>query len=1333
MDQAFVEGEVDTGLIGARGGALSSQPPPGEEVLIALQLQKLDIDRDCTVLSNEVRVTSANTPIRDEETGERYTIRSNRARVDISPTLDVLRPTFTPSRVRYGDTVTTTLQVANYYTRTLDTVTLEYIVQSNASYVEAVPPPTAVQLDVPALSFADILTWTFAITEGTFITPTLQTFDIVLEAGFTDDRDGDTGEANLFVAEDVPSECILEERVVVSTDPRLQITKTIPITTSSTYAAIFGEEVPFLVEITNLSQSADAISVTLTDLLPDGPFPDAFAFYVPGTATITPTVVDIFDLVWEDLTIPVSSTLQISYTLQVFGGPDERACNRVIAQLGDEDIDYDPSFACFRIDSFPIITINKIDPAAENIPQDTATPGNHTLSVIDGVQANRQMILSDVNVDGKPDISFDRRPARAITNGDTVDFVVTLSNPSDLDIGDLTIIDAFPTENGADFVYITDSATLTPTTVLSDEGELVWEGITVTAESSLSITYTVQANGIDYETYCNVIVPRDTTPITSPVAFSFEDENEEDRRQVCVKLFPPGTGGGGEILQVTDPQTKTIPLDAGLLATLNLTAPVTLINAAPGEIVTFTMVLTNYYQSFANIALVDFTDELSFTRQLAGYAPPSRIRRDIVRWPPSTIGVGDTISTTYLVEVPDRCREPVYYNEARFITTLPNGETQLVRWNPPVQAAINCTPNLVASKIADRSASRPYGLRDVATYTLAINNPNSDPAFTAQNVVISDTLPADFIYLGTASGNELGDPEVTINPATGQTVLIWRLDQLGTRDTVRARYIARTASTVGTFITGVVVQSDNVPTNCPLTGPRAVTCAPTVRVDALITITPALEPAVCANPGDLRTYSLALINTNSIAYNDTTVVVTVPVGLQYLGPISPTIEPEVRKITTGETVITWEDLTIQRSSQLDLAIALEVGQILGQLSTSVSASSPDGLIPQSDQVVNPTVEICSEGFELGVAKAVDDDEVVLGDSLVYRVTLANETNSPLTVNVQDILPDNVANAEVVGDTPPATVEGNTLTWTDLTVPAASTTINQTGLLVLSFRVDVVAGTIGEIFTNTVTVDAPVDVDTSLAAIGVTIIEDPDTITPTPTTTPTDIPTVTPTPTEDTGATPTATPNAPELTATAGGATLTPTPTEDTGATATPTVTPTPTTTAPAGTTPTGTTTASPTSQTGATATSTPTSGPSSGLVLDIDGPASIRPGQVLRYTITYNNTGGSTAVGVVIEITLPTGTTFVPAESSAGWQLAQVALSQDATTYTSTVGDLAAGAGGSLTFAVQVPSSVQAGSSIATEATISGTREGAAVSTETQLSVPVSNQTRVYLPLIVRQ
>ncbi|NJK82339.1 MAG: DUF11 domain-containing protein, partial [Chloroflexaceae bacterium] len=218
-----------------------------------------------------------------------------------------------------------------------------------------------------------------------------------------------------------------------------------------------------------------------------------------------------------------------------------------------------------------------------------------------------------------------------------------------------------------------------------------------------------------------------------------------------------------------------------------------------------------------------------------------------------------------------------------------------------------------------------------------------------------------------------------------------------------------------------------------------------------------------------------------------------------------------------------------------------------------------------------------------------------------------------------------------------------------------------------------------------------------------------------------------------GATPTntATPNAPELTATAGGATLTPT--EDTGATATPTVTPTPTTTAPAGTTPTGTTTASPTSQTGATATSTPTSGPSSGLVLDIDGPASIRPGQVLRYIITYNNTGGSTAVGVVIEITLPTGTTFVPAESSAGWQLAQVALSQDATTYTSTVGDLAAGAGGSLTFAVQVPSSVQAGSSIATEATISGTREGAAVSTETQLSVPVSNQTRVYLPLIVRQ
>ncbi|MCX6070191.1 MAG: sortase [Chloroflexi bacterium] len=75
----------------------------------------------------------------------------------------------------------------------------------------------------------------------------------------------------------------------------------------------------------------------------------------------------------------------------------------------------------------------------------------------------------------------------------------------------------------------------------------------------------------------------------------------------------------------------------------------------------------------------------------------------------------------------------------------------------------------------------------------------------------------------------------------------------------------------------------------------------------------------------------------------------------------------------------------------------------------------------------------------------------------------------------------------------------------------------------------------------------------------------------------------------------------------------------------------------------------------------------------------ISPGETLTYVLTYSNAGDQDASGVVISETVPAGTTFV---SPTGWSCAPGSPAGTACTYT--IGDLAAGVGGTVNFVVVV-------------------------------------------------
>src|SRR5262249_50897242 len=90
-----------------------------------------------------------------------------------------------------------------------------------------------------------------------------------------------------------------------------------------------------------------------------------------------------------------------------------------------------------------------------------------------------------------------------------------------------------------------------------------------------------------------------------------------------------------------------------------------------------------------------------------------------------------------------------------------------------------------------------------------------------------------------------------------------------------------------------------------------------------------------------------------------------------------------------------------------------------------------------------------------------------------------------------------------------------------------------------------------------------------------------------------------------------------------------------------------------------------------------------------DGGVTTTPGGTVAYTLSYGNSGNSGLTGVVITEQIPAHTTFNAANSTANWSCAN--NSPAGTSCTFTIGSLAAGAAGAVTFAVTVDNPIAAG------------------------------------------
>jgi uncharacterized repeat protein (TIGR01451 family) len=157
-----------------------------------------------------------------------------------------------------------------------------------------------------------------------------------------------------------------------------------------------------------------------------------------------------------------------------------------------------------------------------------------------------------------------------------------------------------------------------------------------------------------------------------------------------------------------------------------------------------------------------------------------------------------------------------------------------------------------------------------------------------------------------------------------------------------------------------------------------------------------------------------------------------------------------------------------------------IGQVWGELHTAVQTTSPDGLIPLKDGATDVTVTVCPPTQTQGaLAKEVSDTAVQVGDEIIYQISLANPTASPISTTITDQLPANMTYLEMVEGADPSST--SPLTWA-VTVPAAAG--GKPGSVVITFKVRVNSGEIGQSYPNSAQSSVPVD--TTYATVGVTM-------------------------------------------------------------------------------------------------------------------------------------------------------------------------------------------------------------------------------------------------------
>jgi uncharacterized repeat protein (TIGR01451 family) len=312
---------------------------------------------------------------------------------------------------------------------------------------------------------------------------------------------------------------------------------------------------------------------------------------------------------------------------------------------------------------------------------------------------------------------------------------------------------------------------------------------------------------------------------------------------------------------------------------------------------------------------------------------------------------------------------------------------------------------------------------EVLTYTLEYNH---NGVVTAQDVSITDTLPADVTYGGMVSQSAAWDPPTYVpgSPAT----LTWVTPTLEAGASGTLVFTVTVHSDAGGPLANEVVLSSTDPAT-DTTDIEYTTVQREADLDIAKTDDP--DPVVA---GTALTYTLVITNYGPSDDASVTVTDTLPAGVTF---DSYTASQGTFDDATGQWSVGY--LAASDPATLTLLVTVDsdtTGTLLNSADVSGNETDP---VPGNNSTSTET-EVTTQA-DLAIDKAVSPTLLPAGATLTYTVTYDNYGPSDAqTIQITDTMSAKVTFGGVVSATPPLAgpqVDGNQLTWSIPTLSAVA--------------------------------------------------------------------------------------------------------------------------------------------------------------------------------------------------------------------------------------------------------------------------------------------------------
>ncbi|MGJ1198955.1 beta strand repeat-containing protein, partial [Sphingobacterium spiritivorum] len=586
-----------------------------------------------------------------------------------------------------------------------------------------------------------------------------------------------------------------------------------------------------------------------------------------------------------------------------------------------------------------------------------------------------------------------------VKSGDELEYRIVLTNSYGTAKSGVTVSDALAAE-------------LNAPTAISNNGQLTgntinWTNLTVPANGTLTLSFkaVVKAN-----LAAGTVSIKNTAIVTDPI---------DPTVPVTPEVEVPTEGKITSVKSIVGNPTKV----------------------KSGDELEYRIVLTNSYGTAKSGVTVSdaLAAELNTPTAISN---GGSLSGNTINWTNLTVPANGTLTLSFKATVKSNLAAGTVSIKNTAIVTDPIDPTVPVtpEVEVPTEGKITSVKSIVGNPTKVKSG-------DELEYHIVLTNSYG----TAKSgVTVSDALAAELNTPtaisngGSLSGNTINWTNLTV-PANGTLTLSFKA-------VVKANLAAGTVSIKNTAIvtdpidpTVPVTPEVEVPTEGKITSVKSIVGNPT-----------------SVKSGDELEYHIVLTNSYGTAKSGVTVSDALAAELN-----TPTAISNNGQVT-GNT-INWTNLTVPANGTLTLSFKATVKSNLaaGTVSIKNTAIVTDPIDPTVP--VTPEVEVPTEGKITSVKSIVGNPtKVKSGDELEYRIVLTNSYGTAKSgVTVSDALAAELNTPTAISNG--GSLSGNTINWTNLTVPA-------NGTLTLSFKATVksnlAAGTVS--IKNTAIVTDPID-------------------------------------------------------------------------------------------------------------------------------------------------------------------------------------------------------------------------------------------------------------------